>query len=277
MNIRIFNNNVNVDFIEPLQPLFEYYILTIDPSKTNMAIIVASPAGDLESIIEISGNNWGNYSKKADDDTYFCEQVREFLDMYLKDLNIIEIYVEKAITKKGMMHHHSNMTLTEIRAMILSWGLARLGKKPVEVPNVSWKHGVFPEGMNRQSEKMSKWYLVDYLGISEFAEYYEYDVTDAYCMLLYVKSKYHSNYVVKPFRDEKADNIKYTLKPWSGELPTLQINSKLSLSSNVSFYMNRNIKGTFLFDIENLTFDEIYGYATGFPLDYCQKIRMVEV
>ena len=162
MNIRIFNNNVNVDFIEPLQPLFEHYILTIDPSKTNMAIIVASPAGDLESIIEISGNNWGNYSKKADDDTYFCEQVREFLDMYLKNLNIIEIYVEKAITKKGMMHHHSNMTLTEIRAMILSWGLARLGKKPVEVPNVSWKHGVFPEGMNRQSEKMSKWYLVDY-------------------------------------------------------------------------------------------------------------------
>ena len=175
------------------------------------------------------------------------------------------------------MHHHSNMTLTEIRAMILSWGLARLGKKPVEIPNVSWKHGVFPEGMNRQSEKMSKWYLVDYLGISEFAEYYEYDVTDAYCMLLYVKSKYHSNYVVKPFRDEKVDNIKYTLKPWSGELPTLRANSKLSLSSNVSFYMNRNIKGTFLFDIENLTLDEIYGHATGFPLDYCQKIIMVEV
>ena len=169
------------------------------------------------------------------------------------------------------------MTLTEIRAMILSWGLARLGKKPVEVPNVSWKHGVFPEGMNRQSEKMSKWYLVDYLGVSEFAEYYEYDVTDAYCMLLYVKSKYHSDYIVKPFRDERVDNIKYTLKPWSGELPTLQVNSELSLSSNVSFYMNRNIKGTFLFDIENLTFDEIYGYATGFPLDYCQKIIMVEV
>jgi hypothetical protein len=96
-------------------------------------------------------------------------------------------------------------------------------------------------------------------------------------MLLYVKSKYHSDYIVKPFRDERVDNIKYTLKPWSGELPTLQINSKLSLSSNVSFYMNRNIKGTFLFDIENLTFDEIYGYATGFPLDYSQKIIMVEV
>ena len=96
-------------------------------------------------------------------------------------------------------------------------------------------------------------------------------------MLLYVREKYHSDYVVKPFRDEKVDGIEYILKPWSGELPTLQVNSKLSLSSNVSFYMNRNIKGTFLFDIENLALDEIYGHTVGFPIDYGQKIIMVEV
>ena len=278
MRIKIFNTITDKYDIVPLKPMFEEYIVVIDPSKSNMAIIIATPTGELESIVELTGNNWKDYSFKIDDDTDYCESVRQFLDFYTQDLNITRVYVEKAITKKGMMHHHSNMTLTEIRATILSWGLQKTGKKPVEIPNVSWKHEVFPEGCNRQSEKMSKWYLVEFLGMTDFQDYFEFDVTDAYCMLLYVVGKYYPNYEVMPFVKEEANGeYNYKIVPWDGKMPTLKINSDFTLKENVAFFNNRMMSGIFIFDVKRLSCDDIYSHAVGFDEHYSMSIVQVEV
>ena len=114
--------------------------------------------------------------------------------------------------------------------------------------------------------------------MTDFQDYFEFDVTDAYCMLLYVIGKYYPNYEITPFIKEEVNReLNYKIVPWEGKMPTLKINPTFTLKENVAFFNNRTMSGVFIFDVKNLNCDDIYGHAVGFDGPYNMSIVQVEV
>ena len=161
-------------------------VVAIDPSKTNCALVVGDPGGYILSIVEMSGNNWR--VGPVEDTTQYCSEVKEFITKHLAGAKVVKAGLEKAITKRGMEHHHSNMVLTEIRGAILNlfWEVYGFRNNEVEVNNWSWKHAILPEGYRSQSEKGSKRYFSQYLNDKSYVYYFEADVTDCLCIYKYL-------------------------------------------------------------------------------------------
>lgn len=271
MLYRLFNGNIHSFQHGDQVPDLRYYgqvVLCIDPSKTNCAMVIGDPGGEVISIVECSGNNWG--TGKPQDTTVFCSELKEFISSYLSNVEMVAIGLEKAITKKGMEHHHSNMVLTEIRGALLNLFLEKWGfrTQDVEVNNWSWKRYVLPEGYRSQSEKGSIRYFSEYLGDKSYIYYHEADVTDCLCIYQYVIRDMRNTYRIACTRAEKSSK-KYMI----GIMPAdanvkfreFDFNPSFSVEENVAFFANRSLKhGQALVDIGRLTLDDIYKHALGF-------------
>lgn len=244
-------------------------VVTIDPSKTNCAMVIGDPGGNVISIVEMTGNNWR--SGPVEDTTQYCSELKEFILRYIGKAHLYAVGLEKAITKKGMEHHHSNMVLTEIRAAILNlfWEEYGLRDKDVEVNNWAWKHYVLPEGYRSQSEKGSSRYFWQYLKDKTYLNYFEADVTDCLCIYKYVIRDFKDTYTIACRQSEAA--IKRLsvaiMPPWADQLSyrVFSYNPSFTLEENAAYFANRSsVHGIACVDVKYLSLDDIYRHASGF-------------
>lgn len=245
-------------------------VVAIDPSKTNCALVVGDPGGYILSIVEMSGNNWR--SGPVEDTTQFCSEVKEFITNHLAGAKVIKAGLEKAITKKGMNHHHSNMVLTEIRGAILNLFYEEYGFRhdQVEVNNWSWKHAILPEGYRSQSEKGSKRYFSQYLNDKTYVHYFEADVTDCLCIYKYLIRDCKDTYTIACQAAEtplKKFNIGISSGTWADQLNyrRFSFNPSFTLEENVAYFVNHSkVNGIACVDPKYLTLQDIYTHAYGF-------------
>ena len=259
------------DYVEPLRVSGDV-VICIDPSKTNMACLIGSPFGEVYSIVEFSGNN--RRKGPTMDTTDYCSDFVDYLRQYLKNVNVYDAAVEKAITKRGMEHHHSNMVLTEIRGKILGFFSEEFGirDKRVEVNNYSWKSAILPQGYRGHGEKGSKRYIEDRFPGSPFCYYFEADATDVLCIYWYKIKSYKDTYqIVCNKKEELLHPINIGIYPqYMDNVPNMRkfkYNNHFSLSDNVAFYSNRSATtGIAEVKVQDLSYEEIYKYACGFSV-----------
>ena len=256
--------------VEPLKYVGDV-IVVFDPSKTNMAMIVGTPDGNILDAIEFSGNN----RKRGPimDTTVYCEEVRCFLKSYLQSANLYYVAVEAAITKRGMSYHHSNMTLTEIRSNLLNFFMEEFSIRVIEVNNWSWKSATLPQGYRSRSEKGSKRYFMEQMASSPFAYYYEADITDCICIYWYVCASKCATYQTICNKAEPAQ-VEYKYSYYSAgmqlasSIKAVPYNPAFTLVENLNFYSNRFSK-PFVMEVPISAIDvnDVYGKAALFKFE----------
>lgn len=284
MHYRIFNGPAKRYSAGMTPPSLNYtgdIVVAIDPSKTNMAIVIGDPGGEVISIVEMSGNHWKT-PKAAMDTTDFCIDARDFLKQYLSCANLYIAGIEKAITKKGMEHHHSNMVLTEVRSMLLNFFKLEYGlsDKEVEVNNWSWKRAILPDGYRSTYEKGSVRYFAEYLNDTTYVNYFEDDVTDAMCIYLYLTRNTKNTYTIACNKEERSDkDINIQLMPSHADMLSnrkFTYNPTYSPAQNAYYFANRSTRaGISKVDIKALSIADIYKYAYGFTSIPKDSARLV--
>lgn len=249
-------------------------VVAIDPSKTNLAMVVGDPTGQILSTIEFSGNN----RKKGPvmDTTAYCHELRLFLKDYLSKVSIYMVGVEAAITKHGTQYHHSDTVLKEIRGELLGFFMDTFNIRAIEVNNWSWKSHVLPQGYRSQSEKGSKRYYQTYFPNSPYSYYFEADMTDCLCIYKYLVDTQCCGYRIMCNRIERCNiAYSYTYVPTSYEglacFPEYTFNPNYTIDENVGFYINRSMKPfTIKVPIDVTTLDSIYAGSRFFELSNLQ-------
>lgn len=255
-------------------------VIAIDPSKTNCAVVIGDPGGEIISIVEMSGNNWKQ--GPVEDTTEYCSDIRDFLSRYVEKAQVYRIGLEQAITKRGMEHHHSNMVLTEIRGTLLNLFYEKYGftKTQVEVNNWSWKRAILPEGYRSQSEKGSVRYFYQYLHDMTYINYFEADVTDCVCIYKYLIRDTKDTYTIVCQQVEKEVN-KHTcaiMPTWADKLNFRKFtyNPSFTVEQNATYFANRSkVSGIAEVDTSMLSYDDIYKKASGFDGVPEGKVRLV--
>lgn len=256
-------------------------VIAFDPSKTNMAMVIGTPDGDVLNVLEFSGNN----RKKGPvmDTTDYCQEVRSFLSQYLSNVSIYMVGLEQAIQKKGNEFYRSSMVLTEIRGNLLNFFQEQFDVKPIEINNWSWKFGVLPDGYRGKYEKGSKKWFLRNMPNSPYAQYYEADVTDCLCIYWYMVNKMCKNYVCYCNRYENC-RLSYAtlLLPENSQVTSkfreVIYNPTFSIEENLNYYVNR-IMGTFFMKVpENaIPMEMIYGKCSSFLVNDigCENVKVV--
>lgn len=267
---KTFNNWTLGQDVNPMNYAGEV-VVVFDPSKSNMAMVVGTPMGDILNTIEFSGNN--RKRGPAMDTTRYCEEVRSFLKMYLSKVNLFCVAVEQAITPKNGGFHHSNMVLTEIRANLLNFFLDEFGISVIEVNNWSWKHAVLPEGYRSPFEKGSKKWFVQTMPDSPYSHYFEADMTDCICIFWYIVSTKCSTYKCYCDRAEQSlSEFVYFYTPLENnitdDMSELAYNNRFSILENLSYYVNR-VMGYFYIKvpIDVLTVEDVYNKTVSYEFD----------
>lgn len=245
-------------------------VVVFDPSKSNMAMLVGTPDGTILNTIEFSGNN--RKRGPAMDTTIYCEEVREFLRIYLSKVKLYMVATEQAITKEGNQYYHSTMVLTEIRSTLLSFFLDEFHIRVIEVNNWSWKAGVLPKGYRGKYEKGSKKYFQDYMPDSPYTYYFEADMTDCICIYWYLLQKHCSTYSCFCNQPEicTVPYMYYFVSANNNitdDMRETKYNPRFSIKENLDFYVNR-IFGNFYMNIlvDKIPVGDMYGKSVGFML-----------
>lgn len=282
----VYHNEYSVDWhighiVEPLDYTGDV-VISIDPSKTNMAMYIQTPNKEPIDAIEFSGNN--RRRGPAMDTTVFCQELRSFLTTYLSKVNIYLVGVEQALTYKAEKANHiTNMVLTEIRSNILNFFLEHFNIRVIEVNNWAWKFAVLPEGYRGKYEKGSKLWFTHAMPDSPYSKYFEADMTDCICIGWFLVDTHCGGYSMFCNKVEpctvKYNYAFYPLKRGLlDNLREVKYNQIFSLQENLCYYVNR-IKGTFtlLVDVESLDVADIYGHANLFTIAdiNCSKVRVV--
>lgn len=272
---------VNWNLGDEVRPL-RYYgdvVISMDPSKTNFALVIGTPEKTILNILEFSGNNRGR--GPVIDTTLFCEQLRQFLTQYLQYTNLYAVGVEKTVLPRGKKaNYHSVTVLNEIRSTILSFFFEQFQVTPVEVNNWSWKAGVLPEGYRSMSEKGSKRFFVEHMSDTPYASYYEADVTDAICIFWYLCETTLKSYSMFCNKIEQSfTGFKYTFVPCDSDVTTnlreVIYNDRFSLADNITYYSNR-ILSPFCFEIPSseIPFEDVYGRSMLFKLSNLKDVKV---
>ena len=80
MRYKIFNGEPREFHAWDTIPKLSYagdIVIAIDPSKTNCAMIIGDPGGQVISIVEMSGNNWKQ--GPVQDTTEYCADIKAFV------------------------------------------------------------------------------------------------------------------------------------------------------------------------------------------------------
>lgn len=283
MKYRIFNGPAvefsHGDFVPPLRYTGQA-VVVIDPSKTNCAMVIGDPGGEVQMIVEMTGNGWRQ--DKPTDTTQYCSELREFITRLLEPCEVYMFKAEQAITKKGMNHHMSSMVLTEIRAALLglAWENYGFRKEEVEVNNWAWKKYVLPEGYRSQSEKGSIRYFYQYLGDTAYLNYFEADVTDCLCIYKYAIRNCKDTYRIVCTEAQKAiKQYSYAIMPeWADtcECREFTYNNSFTMEENVIWFANHSrSSGIAKIKTDRLNFEEIYEHASGFSEVPKGEVRLI--
>ena len=158
-------------------------IISIDSSKSNTAMFVASPEGHIYDDYEISGAG-------SDVDVYdLCWDTRRAFKTILKDAHVVQVGIEDIITKKqgdygGLKLHESRAKITAVFNSFISFFQDNFNLMPMLINNNTWKSHVLPEEYRKRThDKGSKDWLAD---IGSFYGNRTDDICDAYCILQYM-------------------------------------------------------------------------------------------
>lgn len=272
------------DAVHPLEYAGDV-VIVIDPSKTNLALIVGTPQKQILNVLEFSGNNRGR--GPVMDTTIYCEELRSFLREYLSKCNLYTVGIEEAILPKDKKHahYHSVMVLTEIRGALLNFFLEEFNVKVNEINNWAWKAAILPDGYRSKSEKGSKRFFEEHMADTPYAYYFEADVTDCICIYWYLCDKFCNRYSLYCNRIEKSlSGFSFSFVPLnSGATENLQeviFNPRFTLEENLAYYANR-ILNTFCLemDVVDVPIDAIYGHSLLFTRDNIndKKVKVVAV
>ena len=233
-------------------------LVACDPSKSGYGVKVGDIYNNNFSLFEMIG--------KGLDTDEFCNEFTEYLQKYLKDLNIIKVVCEKMILKKGLEYYHSSEVLHEIRVHTKSVFKTLIGSVPEEINNQSWKASILPEGFRSREEKGSLRYLksIDYAIYSEVS----HNITDAVCIWQYVWNRDYKNLKLKCDCDEVAKN-RFSIKiiPVTDIIPPISessYNERFSLFSNCIYISNRLRKSFFVVNPNVLSLVDIYAFSSNF-------------
>ncbi len=267
------------DTVNPMSYAGEV-VVTFDPSKTNMAMVVGTPDGYILNTLEFSGNN--RRRGPVMDTTVYCEEVRSFLKSYLSNVTIYMVGVEQAIQKEGNNHYRSSMVLTEIRGNLLNFFLEVFGVKVIEVNNWSWKFAILPEGYRSKYEKGSKKWFLNTMPDSPYSKYFEADMTDCICIYWYMISKMCSGYSCYCNQYEKClFTYQYFFSPIGSDLGNVReliYNPMFTLEENIGYYVNRVLTSFYMkIAVNKISLDYIYGHAVGFDIHDlgCDDVKVV--
>jgi hypothetical protein len=244
------------DKVSPLRAAGEV-VVAVDPSKSNMAVVIATPNRQLLSVLQFSAPGRDN------DNSVYCQDFKDFLRRYLSGVTLFDVGIEKAILKKGMEYYYSSMCLTEIRAALIDLFLSGFKTRPLEVNNHSWKAAILPEHLRTRSTGKGSTKLFPEM----YRTYGSDDVTDAFCVMLYLTLDSHKTY--NPLCDRAETPLfkpKITLLPKQVcGLFQARFNPRFSLTENAVFYTNRYPRKIY-FDlpVSSLSAADVYACETIF-------------
>lgn len=221
-------------------------VITIDPGKTNMAMVVGTPDGTVLDTVEFSGNNRGSATPM--DTSRYCYEVQAYLKRYLTHARLYTVAMEQTILKHGVNYYHSNQVLNEIRSTIISFFLSEYGVRVEEINNWSWKHAILPEGYRSQKEKGSKRWFRDCFPDSPYNNYYHADMTDCLCIYMYVCQYLCKNYsMICNKKEEPIVKYDFSIFPSTfstgDKITVVTYNDLYGVYNNLAFYANRILHG----------------------------------
>lgn len=253
MTYRINNGDI-LPFEVKHAPVLHYtgnVVVAIDPSKTNMGVVIGTDAGKKICHIELSG--------KGCDTTEYCLDLKRFFGNYLSQAHICMVGVEQAVQYKGYNYYRSQMVLTQIRATILEFFLEHFGIAVKEINNYAWKGAILPDGYRGHKEKGSKRWLAE-KGFTDLSD----DVTDAICIYLYLMT-FVTEHEVLVCTKAEVPVQKYQLcivpKDFQvdGISATYRANPDIDIRGNLGYFTNHTIDAyALLTPTEILTYDVIY-------------------
>ncbi len=252
-----YNRNSVIDILNDTSPI----VLAFDPSKSNMAVVIGRPSGEIIKIIELSGTGL--------DTTQFCYEFKEFLIQYISKCKVVGMAYEKVIRATGEKASYISMVVTnEIQSHLIDLGITLLHSKDkvIGINNWAWKNAVLPDMYRKKDLKIkgSKLYLQS---LNSKFKGFKDDVTDVICIYFYYIKTFIKFENIFPNTEEIRDDVNVCLCTFD-KLPdsytTFQYNPKISLKGNASYMKNR-IQGNIVTEIKNeLSIKEVYELPCNF-------------
>ena len=188
----------------------------IDSSKSNTAMIVGDPYGNILSDFEISGAG-------EDVDVYdLCKVTRDNLKSLFEGANIMAIGIEDIITKKekgkenrgyaGIDIHTSRAKITAVFNNFIFFFEDYYHMRPDRINNWAWKSAILPEAYRtRDHDKGARdWYRDRGLPYGSRKD----DVADAACIYQYIVQQKKFKPIVRVYNIEpKTVNYDFYIVP----------------------------------------------------------------
>ena len=257
------NGNMTVSY----DPVYEgkQIVIAIDSSKSNSAIAVGDPYGNIYDDYEISGAG-------EDTDVYqLCWDTRKVLKGLFLGAEILSVGIEDIITKEseyahtGMDVHMSRKKITAVFDNFIFIFQEYYDIMPRLIPNQSWKAATLPEEFRKRTHKKGSKDYFDSIG-GRWAGRKD-DVTDAVCIYNYICQI--SNFKVpRRFTEicpaDKSFVYGYYPESMSFALGFVEVeyNDKFTLEQNintmVTMVTKKNKCGYMLIPIEVVPLSDIY-------------------
>lgn len=243
-------------------------ILVVDQSKTNGAHGIATPKGRLLQIVQLSGNDKQFYKSPQEDQEYFND-IEEFWRSYLRGCKVIGVFPEEPVdaSKKGNFATKRTLfPLCDVYKRIAQYFNSPLY---IEVNNWAWKSNVLPKGYRGIYDAKGSY---RYIGTQlQMPEWYNNDITDMMCILMYVASKFYTNYaeeIIPTQARASSCHIRIVPKEESIEgFREFRFNPDMTLEDNANYVALKCGAGTFVIPEEKLSPWEIINYGHNLNID----------
>lgn len=232
-------------------------IVAIDPSKSNLGLVVGDISGHFLGLYEVSGS--------GKDTTKFCLLLMKFLALKLSELDIALFGQEKVILGDA---YQSMVILNEIRSyvkMTADQYLRIAPSKIIEVNNFAWKSAMLPAEYRKK--KYKKGSLAYIKAAFPYLQSISDDLTDAMCIYQYLKEEYERKNPIYCVRSETCnEKLNVFIVPKASiqedKVYWFQFNKSFSLQDNIAFYGNRSTRiGCCQIPIKCLEIDDLYRYT----------------
>ena len=240
----------------------KHIVIAIDSSKSNTAMIVGSPTGQILDDYEISGAG-------ADTDVYdLCQVTRDNIRLLFDGAKIVYVGIEDIITKKekgynGIEIHQSRYKITAVFDNFIFTFMEFFKVRPHLINNNNWKSAILPEEYRRHTHKKGSRDFMRDTG-SNYG-YRKDDVTDAICIYRYIiqSNRFEEiRSIVDLFPCNKEYD--YIIVPDSATAPgaiKYEVANSGTLDQNMStvaYHLKPGQLGMFKWPIDQLTIDQIY-------------------
>ena len=250
-------------------------IVAIDPSKTNMGVVIGHPSGEIIAHFNISG---------VKQDTYdYCVDFKSFFKQILCNANVQAVCYETVILPRNTekQSYVAMTVLNEIQANIkdLAVQLVTDRQNIFGINNWAWKNAILPEEYRKKSLKGKG----SYKFLCEIdSRYYNVsnDITDAICIFMYYIKCYAPTTDLYPVRDESRTDTKACICTYDklpNDVTWFKYNPNISLDGNIGFVQNRSIRYCCCEMPDDISIQDVYRlpHILGTDDKYCILVNYV--